>query len=63
MDRQQQVQAMRMSPDQKYINQQAASSKRAKAQSGLAQFNNQGLLANGQISSTQNIEKQTKLRQ
>jgi hypothetical protein len=63
MERQQQVQGMRMAPDQKYSNQQALSGKRAKAQSGLGQFTNQGLHANGQISSTQSIEKQTKLRQ
>jgi hypothetical protein len=40
MDRHQ-VPGMRMSPDQKYINNQALQQKRAKAHSGLAQFNKQ----------------------
>jgi hypothetical protein len=35
-----QVPGMRMSPDQKYLNNQALQQKRAKAHSSLAQFNN-----------------------
>jgi hypothetical protein len=60
MDRHQ-VPGMRMSPDQKYINNQALQQKRAKAHSGLAQFNNQPLAQSGPGSQL-NLDKQSKLR-